>query len=137
MVALWALLSASTCLPVVDDDDTAVTPDDDDAGDDDSTVDDDDSGPDDDDVDDDDSTVDDDDSASPVCLGDYEVTGSDAASEMAAIAGCEVIEGDLNISSTALTDIDGLSNLTMVGGSLTLSTNTVLTNLDGLSSARS
>ena len=87
---------------------------------------------------DDDDTSDDDDSAPSVtCTGDYTVGPTDTAGDMAAIAGCTAITGYLFIEGTLLTNLDGLSNLTSVGGYLRIYGNDALTNLDGLSSLTS
>jgi hypothetical protein len=100
---------------------------------------------------------DDDDSASPwgddddasglvTCPGDYFVVPPDQVSKnkqlhsdaqvstvLSDIGHCEVIEGLLAILGTPLTNLDGLSSLTSVGG-LSLGDNNALTNIDGLSS---
>jgi hypothetical protein len=57
------------------------------------------------------------------CVGDVMVT--DAAG-LAAMAGCELIDGSLSIESSDLTDLSGLSSLTSVGGDLSIWDNVTL-----------
>jgi hypothetical protein len=58
-------------------------------------------------------------------------------SDLAALAGCETIEGDLTIGGGGeLTNLDSLSNLTTVTGDLDI-INTTLSNLDGLANVSS
>ncbi|MDG1400030.1 MAG: hypothetical protein P8R45_04730 [Candidatus Binatia bacterium] len=65
------------------------------------------------------------------CVGDWSYW-------TAVSGGCTSITGLLSIdTSTALTNLDGLSALTSVGGSLSIDNNNALTNLDGLSALTS
>ena len=67
------------------------------------------------------------------CTGDYWVNASDTAGDLAVIANCREITGDLGFDWTELSDLDGLPNLTAVGGDLYIGDNVALTNVDGLS----
>ena len=114
-------------------DDDAVGDDDDSSIDDDDAVDDDDSGPDDDDAADDDDTTDSCAAAVP-CMGNFDVNNG---FDLEQIALCESITGNLEIAGQGwLSGID-LSCLTAVGGDLYIFSNDALTNLDGLSNLTS
>lgn len=91
------------------------------------------------------------------CTGDIEVTGDDTLSQ---VAGCAIIEGNLDVEELSQVNLNalnhleivtgtllimnnpllestsGLDNLTNVGGDLLISFNDSLTHLDGLSSLK-
>ena len=58
------------------------------------------------------------------------------SNDLTIIAGCEIVEGSVTISTTNLTTLDDLSNLTSTG-MLYIYANAALTNVDGLSSLTS
>ena len=64
-----------------------------------------------------------------VCVGHYSISGGD---DIAALSGCTEITGDLNISSTDLTELTGLESLIIVHGNLNIDNNYTLTGLTGL-----
>jgi hypothetical protein len=68
------------------------------------------------------------------CEGYYTITNE---TELNNISNCTVITGSLIIENTSLTNIDGLSNITSVGGYVQISNNASLTNIDGLSNLTS
>jgi hypothetical protein len=53
------------------------------------------------------------------------------------VSGCTTVTGDLVISGNGITSIEGLSNITSVGGDLRIFNNAALTSLDGLSNLTS
>src|SRR5690606_15504424 len=59
---------------------------------------------------------------------------ADSVTDLSPLNSIQTITGDLNISSTQLTSINGLSSLISVGGNLTMLLNNQLTNLGGFSS---
>lgn len=77
-----------------------------------------------------------DDGSPNTCSGSYWVDATDTEADLEAIADCGEITGDLGFEWTLLADLDGLSNLTAVGGDLYIGDNTSLTNVDGLSNLR-
>lgn len=87
-----------------------------------------------------------DDGSSAICPGDYALapaewdpwfTDAERISDISELAGCEVIEGNLSLAGTALTNLDSLSSLTAVGERLWIRDNLALTSLEGLSSLTS
>ena len=70
-----------------------------------------------------------------VCEGDFTIDGTrdDTEQVIAEVSGCGVITGFLAIRSTSLENLNFLTNLTSVGGSLIIEFNDALTSLDGLS----
>ncbi len=68
------------------------------------------------------------------CLGSYVVDETDSAADLSAIASCLSIEGSLEITATALTDLNPLSQLSTVGGLLIIWNNPLLTDITGLTS---
>lgn len=50
---------------------------------------------------------------------------------------CDHVTGSIYINGSDIADLGGLVNLTSVGGTLMISDNTALTNLDGLSNLTS
>lgn len=62
---------------------------------------------------------------------------SDSVTDLSVLNSIVSITGNLNISTTNLTSINGLSSLTSIGGSLYMGSNSQLTNLNGLSSLTS
>jgi len=82
---------------------------------------------------------DDDDTALGACSGDYVLAsaeyeagalavwpGAQVLTDIIDIAACEVIEGSLGLWGTSLATVDGLSNLTSVGGDLLIHDNPAL-----------
>jgi hypothetical protein len=65
------------------------------------------------------------------CDGSYVVS---SVSDIEAISACESISGSLTIGSPTLTHVDGRSNLSFVGGGVSIQENIALINVDGLSS---
>ena len=66
--------------------------------------------------------------------GDYTITNED---DLNKLINYSVITGNLKIEKTSLTNLDGLSNLTSVGGDLYIGYNAALPNLAGLSNITS
>lgn len=64
------------------------------------------------------------------CTGDVTLT---TPAEVDAFD-CSVVTGDLTVSGAEITNLDGLSSLTSVGGNLSIANNSSLTDLSGLSS---
>ena len=76
-------------------------------------------------------------SALSICVGDYAIGDVDTAADLAAVAGCTVISGNLTIATgDELTDLTGLSSLTSVDY-LFIYSNYALADLDGLSNLTS
>lgn len=57
--------------------------------------------------------------------------------DVTALNGCEVIDGDLEIVSSGVTDLSGLYSIRTINGSLTVSNTTSLYEISGLSNLRS
>ena len=70
------------------------------------------------------------------CAGPQELT-TQAKVDALGATGCDRISGYLEIQSTNITNLDGLANLTSVGGYLEIEGNDNLTNLDGLANLTS
>ena len=71
------------------------------------------------------------------CPRDYYLE-SQAEVDALGATGCDRILGSLYIgNSTDITNLDGLANITSVGGDLTICSNSALTNLDGLATLTS
>jgi hypothetical protein len=67
-----------------------------------------------------------------VCEGDITLSSQ---TEVDAF-NCNVVTGNLIISGSDITNLDGLASIRFIDGSLTISNNSSLTNLDGLSSLK-
>jgi hypothetical protein len=67
-----------------------------------------------------------------VCEGNYTIDDIDTADDLDALSRCKFIIGNLSISSTLLTSLEGLECLTHIGGYLRISDNDSLTSLAGL-----
>jgi len=67
-----------------------------------------------------------------VCEGNYTIDDIDTADDLDALSRCKSIIGNLSISSTLLTSLEGLECLTHIGGYLRISDNDSLTSLAGL-----
>ena len=67
------------------------------------------------------------------CPGDYLI---EDAEQLAGLALCSSIEGDLRVEKTSLTSLDALSNLETVGGELKLFQNAELVDLSALSNLK-
>jgi hypothetical protein len=67
-----------------------------------------------------------------VCEGNYVIDDIDTADDLEALSGCKSLIGDLSISSTWLTNLQGLECLTHIGGYLAIADNNSLTSLAGL-----
>jgi len=70
--------------------------------------------------------------AQTTCEGDYVLTSQDDVDSFAE-TGCNIISGNLRIEGPNITDLDGLSGLTSIGGDMLIFSNYALTNIDGLS----
>ena len=67
-----------------------------------------------------------------VCTGDFAVDATDTTADLTALAGCQEVTGDLDVTGTTLTDLAGLSSIITVGGRLFIWNNAALTQVDGL-----
>jgi hypothetical protein len=67
-----------------------------------------------------------------VCDGNYMIDDIDTADDLEALSGCKSIIGNLSISGTLLTGLEGLECLTHIGGYLRIADNDSLTSLAGL-----
>ncbi len=76
-------------------------------------------------------------SQADVCVEDYNIDAIDTGGDIIALSGCTEITGDLKIQSTGLTNLNGLDNLTSVGGDLNIQSNNVLTIISTLSNITS
>ena len=64
--------------------------------------------------------------------GSFVIDSQDTSGDLSSIATCASISGNLSIQGTSLTTLDGLSALTFIGGSLSISDNHSLRSLNGL-----
>lgn len=71
------------------------------------------------------------------CSGNYLVDNWETASDLEQIASCSIIEGDLAIEETDLTDLDALTNLVGVAGLFRIDGNEELLHVNGLSNLSS
>ena len=72
-----------------------------------------------------------------VCEGHYVIDGIDTAADLEALEGCKSVTGNLQVTDSPLTSLEGLECLTHVGGYLYIDDNDSLTSLEGLEKLKS